>query len=289
MHNGMPGGGSTETHSIPAVQVDRRTATVDPVTGAAENHGGAMSVQAADLAEHSQQPTPSPRRQMPSGLSASISPVERQAGSLNAASHDDLHRPEPGALPAVFQVGTVVAAAAPTAVGGGNGQISAGIAGGNVNSEANRSQAAVTQSVRESADYQKVGMIGALAPAPAPAPVTHGHPAQTVAGAAPDLARVAGLYQGNAAAGIPTFMHSQGGPFDAAGMRDNGVAEPPAFQVLGERLDSPPDVRILDAILLMRHGEAPTGWSGGDSLRGGRGGNGASAVMVCWLFPDSFS
>ena len=271
MHNGVPDGGSTATHSIAA----DRTTTVELVAGAAEHHGRAMSVQTAGLAEHSPQPTHSPRRQMPSGLSSSIAPVERMSGSLDAGSHD--RRPEPGAVTAgsgrKLQSSTVAAAVSPNAVGGDTGHTSAGIAGGNVKSEVNRSQAGMFHTARELGDYQKqAGMYDALAPAPAPS--SRDHAAQNVAGVAPNRALMAGPYQGNAA-GIPTVMHSEARPFD-------GIREPVAFQVLGERLDSPPDVRALGAIMAARYGVAVGGlWSGapagGDF---GRVGNGAPAVVV---------
>lgn len=301
MSDMMRDGGSTEEHRVGKT-------TNQHAPGALTVSVQKDTSSAAGKPQHSQEsqpfngerdPTPSPRRQMPSGLSASISP-ETLAGSVDGVAQlqDDAgaatQTAGPGALSAgagsALQSSPAAAAASSTAMGGGNGQKSASAAAvRSVRLEVNRSPMEAVANVRREPVAEHQAAAPGVLTTGASAPPSH---ESTVAGAVPGLARMAAPYQGNNG-GIPTFMHGQAGPLH--GMRDNpalqnpgGRVEPPRitqvprYQLLGERLDGPPDPRALDTIMSARHGQAPAsnGWGGGD-FRGIVGGGVAPVSKSC--------
>jgi hypothetical protein len=282
--------GSAEEHSVGETTDQQAARTAGVQDGLQKDTAASkdQSSQEPQPLDAQKRPTPSPRRQLPSGLSASISP-ESLAGSLDGGAQlreDGAAEPAPGALPAgadtMLQSGPAAAAAYSTTVGGGDSQKSAATSGGqSVRPEVNRqSQTGPARSVREPvAEYQAAAPRVLTAGAPAPA---NRRSDQTVAGAVPDLAHMAVPYQGNTR-GIRTFIHAQpAGPLN--GMRENLALQNPGRrgdphgttllnapakrQLLGERLDGPPDPRALNTIMSARLGQAPAsnGWGGGNFM-----------------------
>lgn len=216
-----------------------------------------------------QEPSPSPRRRMPSGLSASISPIESSAGSLNGGTrlHATENRPKPGDLPPrtagaeAVQSQTAAIPNSLTATAQSNGQMSVAIAG----------RQSMTLGANVSHTASQVGVCRAL-PVGASAPASHGLAPQTITSVAPHLAHLAAL-QGSNNGAVPTFMRGQAALLD--GMRTNLALQNPGgeplainqapstgrrhsipFQVLGERIDSPPNPSAVNAILSARHSQS---------------------------------
>lgn len=234
------------------------------------------------------QPTPSPRRRMPSGLSASISPSS-VGGSLGGGVQllqAPVQRSEPGRQTdgPLLLSGTAAADASPTCIGGGNGRMSVGNASGQHTGRGARANGAqvMSNTIRQAGVYPAEAH-GTL-PVGAPAPAMHGLPPQLVAGIVPDLAHLAVPYRGHMGT-APTFMHSQAAPFGrvpnnlalrnpSRGGQPPGSTQPrAALQVLGERLDSVPDPRALDVIMSARHGMkrlAAASWGSSASVSSGR-------------------
>jgi hypothetical protein len=278
---------AAQTAEQPAAAADGTQAN-DP-SGHAHISGQAAA--RSEDGEEKEQPTPSPRRRMPSGLSASISPGSISAKLSGGATLDapiDISLASGNPFPATgggddpHPGPQGSGGASPAALGGGGGRAAADGQAASAVPNVLLPQSQFSGQVRDQNFLPAQMQQHAQASAPLGAAATHSSAAPAaVAAAAPDLARMAGVHQSSAMARPNMFP----GQPAMQGMTLEADLRPPAgegsltsidphqthlIQFVGERVNSPADARALHAIMVARHGDvgAPTGEKAGASVAG---------------------